>query len=333
MSINRRNAILTFDYEVFLGSQTGTTENCVIRPVQSVLDILKKNNAKAIFFTDAAWLLFLKENYLKDFKIVAEQLEFICKSGSSVELHLHPQWLDAYIVEGRIGFKSYDNYRLHSLDNESIVNLFSKSSDLLESITGQKISCFRAGGWCIEPFSKINEAFEKVNIKYDFSVVPGARVNEGKVYDFDFSDAPAIPFYSFTSNVCAPEKEGRFVEFPLSTYKNNVLYRIINKALLILKNDKIYGDGVGVKEKSVKSTLAGLFRFSKGMLSLDKLHTIVFRYLIASSFKGKDLLVIVSHPKTFSKQALINLDFITHNFNTLNTNDLANLIINYQHKE
>jgi hypothetical protein len=55
----KKNSIITFYYEVFLGHKTGTIETCVIKPTQLILEILHGNNAKAIFFVDATWLLFL----------------------------------------------------------------------------------------------------------------------------------------------------------------------------------------------------------------------------------------------------------------------------------
>src|SRR5450759_2134055 len=113
MSINKKNAIITFDYEVFLGRHTGTIENCVIRPTRLILDILKLNNARAIFFVDATWLLFLKENFNEHFQRIETQLKEIISSGSSVELHLHPQWLQAFKTGDRVVFNSFDNYALH----------------------------------------------------------------------------------------------------------------------------------------------------------------------------------------------------------------------------
>ena len=98
--------ILTFDYEVFLGHQTGTIDNCVLKPTRQILEVLKQNNAKAIFFVDATWLLFLKENIPADLRLVEEQLLDIIKTGSTVELHLHPQWINAYIIGDKIEFKS-----------------------------------------------------------------------------------------------------------------------------------------------------------------------------------------------------------------------------------
>lgn len=202
-----KNAIITIDYEVFLGQETGTIENCILNPTKSILNILKEEKAKAIFFVDATWLLFLKENIYNDFQRVSDQLKDIIELGSSVELHLHPQWKDAFLIGDKIHFKSYAHYSLQSLNQIDIKELFKKSVELLESITNQKILCFRAGGFCIEPFEKVKDAFENSGIKYDFSVVPGAYLRDGKVFDFDFSSAPKLPFYSFHNNIIKNEKK------------------------------------------------------------------------------------------------------------------------------
>lgn len=324
MSINKRDAIITFDYEVFLGRQTGTIENSVLKPTEAILKVLKENNAKAIFFVDTTWLLFLKENFSDDFRLVTGQLRSIAESDSSVELHLHPQWINAVKIGNQINFNSLKHYKLHYLSNEEILDLFNKTIDLLQSITNRKVRCFRAGGWCIEPFNKIRAAFEASGIKYDFSVAPGLYLNEGKVFDFDYSGAPKLPYYKFQNDVQRPEVEGQFLELPVSTYYNNSVYRLVNKILLIIKKDKIFGDGKGIKEKSF-FTLMSLYRhliFSYAMLTIDKTSSLYFRYLLQTHFRKTGLLVIISHPKTISKLALNNLSHITKNYNTLNSGDL-----------
>jgi len=320
----KKNAIITFDYEVFLGHKTGSIENCVIKPTILILKILEANNAKAIFFVDATWLLFIKENFADDFQLVARQLKSIVKAGSSVELHLHPQWLDAFKTGNLISFNSYRYYKLHSLNSKEIIDLFIKSIHLLESITNQKVQCFRAGGWCIEPFDLYKDIFDTFNIKYDFSVAPGLYIKEGEVFDFDFSDAPHLPFYRFQNDVLKPQKTGKYLEVPVSTYLNNPFYRLINKLLLKAANDKIYGNGIGIKEKSFFSTksLYQHLRFSHAMLTLDKTNNLFFRYLLQTHFNNTKLLVIVSHPKTVSVQSLTNLSIVTKSYNTLNSSDL-----------
>jgi len=321
----KKNVIITFDYEVFLGSQTGSIENSVIEPTQYALEILKEYNAKAIFFVDATWLLFLMENSPLDFKLVSKQLKDIINAGSSVELHLHPQWLDACKNGDQIEFKSFDNYSLHSLSDIEILNLFRKSIELLESITLQKIQCFRAGGFCIEPFEPIKRAFEECGIIYDFSVAPGMRLNSGNIYDYDFSDAPKLPYYHFQNNVKIPEPNGLFVEIPLSTYLNNPIYRLTNKLLLKLKKDKIFGDGTGIQEvpNFFLVSLLRRLQFSRSFLQFDKTSNVFFKFLIKTHFRKSHFLVIISHPKTLSRQGILNLSYITKKFNTVNYNDIG----------
>jgi len=327
-TIPKRTAIITFDYELFLGRRTGTVENSVLKPTEKVLQILLMNKAKAIFFVDAAWLLVMKEKNVKEFKMVAAQLKEITDAGSSVELHIHPQWFKAAYRNEQFILNSEEVYTIQSLPEDEILTIFLKCTELLSEITGKKPSCFRAGGWCIEPFHKLKESFRKTGIAYDFSVVAGNSIKEGKLYDYDFTKTPRLPFYRFSNTVNEQDKNGLFLEFPLSTYNSNPVYRIINKALLKIENDMIFGDGIGAKEKSFLNRLPGSLSFSKGMLMLDKTSSFLFRYLIKTHFKKSNLLVVVSHPKIISLQSLKNLDFITRRYKTLNAGNLDNFILN-----
>jgi hypothetical protein len=325
----KKVAIVTFDYEMFLGSKIGTIDNCLINPVRLILEILRINNAKSIFFVDATWLLFLEKNFPSDLRLVATQLKNIISIGSSVELHLHPQWLDAQIIGDQIRFKSIERYRLHSLNKEEIRDLFGRSIDILERITKKKVTCFRAGGFCIEPFLHIKDAFEQYGIKYDFSVAQGMLLNEGKTYDFDFSNTPRLPYYSFQYDVKYHEPSGQYIEIPLSTYYNNPLYRIVNKIILEIGGDEIFGDGKGIKEnkfyfiKSLKRRL----QFARSVLTFDRTSTSIFNHLLKTQFKRHEIITIISHPKLASKQALSNLSFILKTYPTLNSQDLDKYMI------
>lgn len=321
-----QNAIVTFDYEVFLGRKTGSVENCVLRPVELILETLCFHKAKAIFFVDAAWLLFIKGNSDLDFRRVSSQIRDIIACGSSVELHLHPQWLDAYIENGEMLFSTFDRYRLHALPRRDIGNLFRDSVDLLESISCRKVRCFRAGGWCIEPFHVLADSFAELGIKYDFSVVPGTSRSDGRIWDYDFSKSPRLPFYKFDSDINIPNKCGPFVEVPMVTYPTNIVYKCMNKALQNIVGDRIFGDGVGIKEMSLSKLLLQAIRGSRAMLSIDQTNSLMFRYLLAAHLRNVDPLVIVSHPKTGSSQALKNLAYIAKNFRTLCADDLDSIL-------
>lgn len=310
-----------------MGRRTGTIENCVINPTQMILDILTESGASAIFFVDSTWLLFLKDSFPSDFMRIARQLKEIIRSGSSVELHLHPQWIEATKNGNSISFKSLNNYKLISLSKPEIHNLFKDSINLLESITNTKVSCFRAGGFCIEPFNHVKEAFELFGIKYDFSVAPGAYLNDGKDYDYDFSFVPRLPYYRFQDDIQKPVDGGHFREISLSTYTNNPFYSVLNKAILKIKNDKIYGDGIGLQERPLFSwnSLKRLFMLNGGILSLDNTSNNFFRYLLATHFNRSELLVFLSHPKTVSPEGINNLKYVVKRYRMLSSVDLGTL--------
>lgn len=247
-----------------------------------------------------------------------------------MELHLHPQWINAYMIGDKIRFKSFENYRLHSLSQEDVLKLFRKSIELLESITLQKVRCFRAGGFCIEPFTHIKSAFEKFKIKYDFSVVPGMFLIGGNVYDYDFSDAPDLTNYSFQNDVKIPDPDRLFIEIPISTYQNNPIYRLATRLLLRLTKDRVFGDGKGIPKNSYHfwSSLPRRLSISKNLLTLDCISNSFFKFLIQCNFKKSHLLVIISHPKSLSRQALLNLKYIIRKYNTLNSIDLDEVLFN-----
>jgi hypothetical protein len=330
----KKNLIITFDYELFLGKKSGTIANSVIKPTQFILEVLQRNNGKAIFFVDATWLLFLRKNSPSDLKTVAKQIKDIISQGSSVELHLHPQWINAYIKQDSIGFEPDFKYKLHSFKQEEIIDIFKTSIDLLESITLQKILCFRAGGFCIEPFQKIKQSFEIFKIKYDFSLVPGVYLRSGKIYDYDFTDAPNLPYYSFQESAMVPDIQGDFIELPLSTYNNNAFYRLFNNVLLRLKKDKIYGDGKGIQQELsfLSRLLSKRLGFSRTFLTFDQMSSVLFKYILNNHFRNTPMIVILSHPKTLSDESLLNLAYVSRSYNTMNTKDLTHFLKEQKYK-
>lgn len=320
----KQAAILTFDYELFLGKKSGTILNSVIRPTQTILEILQRENAKAIFFVDATWLLFLKKNSGSDLKIVSDQIKDIVRQGSSVELHLHPQWIDAYQKDGTIYFKTFENYSFSAFKPDEILDLFRSSTALLESITRQKIRCYRAGGSCIEPFNQVKRAFDICKIKFDFSSFPGVYLRSGHIYDFDYRDIPDLMFFPFEDSVKKPTPDGNYFEFPTSTYNNNAFYRLLNIGLLKLRNDKIGGDGEGIQRELtlISRLVSKKLGFSRTFLTLDQMDTHLFQHILWHHFRNRRLIVILSHPKTFSGNSALNLTHIARYYNTMNSDDL-----------
>ena len=58
------NIYLTYDYELFFGSPTGSAEKCIIEPTEEIRKIAKDTGVKMVFFVDVGYLIRL--DYYKD---------------------------------------------------------------------------------------------------------------------------------------------------------------------------------------------------------------------------------------------------------------------------
>ncbi len=60
-----RRILLTFDYELFLGVNSGRINDCLIDPTQKVTAVMDRFGLKGIFFVDLLYLVRLKEELPK----------------------------------------------------------------------------------------------------------------------------------------------------------------------------------------------------------------------------------------------------------------------------
>lgn len=334
--MQNKKLILTFDYELYLGNDSGTVQKCIIEPTDIILELLKKYKSKGIFFVDAAYLLKLAEFNHKDLNIINEQISRIIKNGNNIELHLHPQWLDAYeINKDKWGFKGYDRYRLHSLEDKDIEKLFNDGVDYLEDIIHKndkkyKIKAFRAGGWSIQPFDKLKYFFIKNDILFDFSVNPGLY-SSADTYDyFDFRDAPDdLDYWRFNDDPSSPDTNGKFIEIPVSTLKVKKIDLWLNY-YLFKKNECRYGDGKSIgkktKKNSIKRKIANLFKLYStcySSVSIDGLSNKYFiKFLKRYDKNDKGYLTVVCHPKELSKNSLKNLEYLLRHYSAIGIKEL-----------
>ena len=320
-----KKVLLTFDYELFMGSRSGTVDNCLLRPTSEILDILKKNNGKAIFFIDTTFLSLLKKDIPEDFVRVKEQIKRMCHEGHLVELHIHPQWQDAYkISDKEWGFKKEMKYRLDLFKQDEIVAIFKESYNVLQSILSEagpqyKLSAFRAGGWCLPPFSLLKPVFTELGLKYDLSVLPGSQVDNGIFQKYDYRSAPSDKTcWSFAEEVWKPGP-GPFIEVPCTMVKFNRVSLVQNR--LYMKKQRVYGDGAGaVHRKSRLTKIKAIFSNPYKPLTLDGYNESI---LFESINKMKlPVATLVGHPKSFGPLNMTALDKLTTEYQTILLQDL-----------
>lgn len=231
---------LTLDYELF-GSGRGDVFKHIIEPTNRLLDICSRNKIKLTIFFEVVEYWKIKEQYEKGIhmgyasnpaKAMEEQIKRAYQQGHDIQLHLHPQWLDAK-YENEEWILNLDYWRLPEVPdqaNDSISmglnDLIRTGKEAIESILqpinpDYKCNIFRAGGYNIDPSERILNVLKKNSFQADSSVYYGGKV-DSKLSKYDFSNASEeIPFWytSRHSMLAANGYKSNFLELPIFARK------------------------------------------------------------------------------------------------------------------
>ena len=326
--MNKKQVLLTFDYELFLGSLSGTAKNCLINPTNNLIKVLSKHQIKAIFFIDILYLVRLKElvesntKAKEDYALVVAQIQKLAQLGHYIYLHIHPHWLDAvYIAEkNQWNLSDIHRFALSNLSNQDrelvLKNGLLALQDVLSNVpNAHKVEGFRAGGLYVQPFNLLSAFLKQNGLPFEFSVYPNFK-SEAQGARVDFTKVPNNRIYSFENDCCVEEKDGYFKQFTISEIQflginrivNSIYFRINTKLL----KDKAWGDGKGaahiVQNNDVKIGVQGVVKESAAveLMNFWKNKTYM-EYLEQNS-----LLHFLSHPKLISPHNLRALDsFLT----------------------
>ncbi|MBA4240178.1 MAG: hypothetical protein C0448_05600 [Sphingobacteriaceae bacterium] len=304
-----KNILLTFDYEPYLGKKSGSAKKCVIEPTNALLSIVKKYNAKCVFFVDLLYVSYLKKipDLHLDFEAIKAQLILLNKNGHFIFPHIHPHWIDSVYIkeEKQFDLSNLSRYSLSMFSVSEINDLFTEAIRLLNDIgISYNAYGYRAGGWCIQPFCNFKDIFLRNNIISEFSVLPGYK-NKSMTQAFDFSDVTTNKPYLFSDRVEIPDIKGLFKEFPISTIYCNgsvVLQDKIVKKYLWKTGDRGWGDGISADTASFKSNSN-----NQEMISIDIL-TIAKLKLYKSYINKNDYMHWISHPKMFTHHGLYTFE-------------------------
>lgn len=304
------NVFLTFDYELFFGSNTGTVQKCMIEPTNRLLEMSKKHSVPMTFFVDIGYVIALERqldtySILKnDYDLVIGQIREMIASGSDVQLHIHPHWEKSTFDGEKWKIITQNAYKLSDFspaERERIIRTYKAK---LDEIIGRKTHTFRAGGWCIQPFDQLEKLFQELEIRYDTSVFPGGRMEAGE-YAFDFRNAPRKDHYRFQSDVCVEDFTGYFTEFPIASFRYSPLFywRLYILGRLNPANHKMLGDGIFMSQPGRKKHV--LTHFTWNHASTDGFYATKLPQITRQALKQKsENLVVIGHPKSCTLYSL-----------------------------
>jgi hypothetical protein len=302
---------LTFDYELFFVG--GTVERCLIEPVDLLLAELEAAGGKACFFVDATCLARMRAEpgAARQSDVVNDQVGRIVSQGHRVELHVHPQWLDAvWSGNGRWEFTKYRSNMLTDLEPAESLELMSSSADaLLDAARAAdpdyELEAFRAAGLCAEPFDAIRAGMLALGLTIDSSVAPGMS-RDSDVHAFDYRDAPTDPCWRFDDDPLAPAGDGRFVELPITSRRTRLATKVRRRIHKMSHpaEYEVFGDGTWMPSDE---SLATRLQSSIGPVTLEATPLSIVRPIVASA---GDLVTFISHPKAMSPVSLKSLRWL-----------------------
>jgi hypothetical protein len=313
------NIYLSFDYEIYFGENPGTVDKCIIYPTSELIRIAEKYNARFSFFVDCGFLVKLnkyRKSYPQlenDYTAIVTQLSYLSRTGHDIQLHIHPHWEDSY-YDGKKWVMDVSRYKLADFDEAQIEDIVYRYKKELTTITGKEVFAFRAGGWCLQPFDKIKNAFVKHQITLDSTVFKNGFYRSEN-YHYDFTAAPEKDLYRFENDPTQESETGFFTEMPIAAIRNSPLF-FWTLFLLGRKNPyfhKPLGDGRAMAAKGYRKKL--LTSFSNNPVSVDGYNARLLGTALKQCIKKKfNHFVIIGHPKALSRYSLQKIEqFIDKN--------------------
>jgi peptidoglycan/xylan/chitin deacetylase (PgdA/CDA1 family) len=315
------NILLTLDYEIFFGSNSGTPEKSIIHPTNRLLEVLNKHDIKASFFVDSGYLIKLNE-YKKQYKVLEDhygkiisQIKFLSDNGHDIQLHIHPHWEDSY-YDGDKWILDTTRYRLHAFNDTEVDDIVYRYKKVLTDIVGDRVFTFRAGGWCMQPFDKLKNALKKYDIWLDSTVFEGGK-NDSTTHYFNFTNAPKKDIWRFEDDPLIENKSGFFTEASIGSYRVSPLFFWKLAFVKKLGGDKHKGFGDGRAAGGSKwDKIRMLTKWTNSVVSLDGYKASYLQDAFDKFCKNKNnkYLVIIGHPKAMSEYSLKKLEeFIKNN--------------------
>lgn len=309
------NFLISLDYELFFGRRTGSVEHCLVEPSEALCKAVHPYGGKLSFFVDVGFLLRLaaeagKSDLLsREYNQLCRHLERLVQLGHELQLHIHPHWEDSYWADGSWQV-DVRRYRLHDFAEAEIASIVSRYCKALAAFCpAESICAFRAGGWVLQPFSKLAGALAANGIEIDSTVFENGR-SESDTHLFDFRSAPQQSLWRFNDDPLVAVEQGRFLELPIAAHPVSpaFFWKLAFFKKLALSADRSFGDGAAIplgRNDLLKKLLARTWSVvSIDGRKVDFLEAAFERY----AQLGRKDFVVIGHPKALTRHSIARLE-------------------------
>jgi hypothetical protein len=193
------------DWEV-RGNGTGDPRVLQFEPMRKLVKIFNEHGIRGSFNAEVMQQLTYRseQERFPELKAIADEWEEVVtesfRQGHDIQLHLHPQWMDAR-YEGNGNWKLSGDWSILNYPPQQIRAMLVAGKQYLETLLrriDQRYSCvsFRSGSWCAAPSDSLMPILSELGFVFDMSIVAGIRNDTPQVrLDYTRCEEPFVPYY------------------------------------------------------------------------------------------------------------------------------------------
>jgi len=224
--MSKRFTILIEDDWEVMGNGLGNVAQLQYLPSMFFMKLARRLGIKLTFMVDVVQQLEFKKYIHTDYNLKLQKnlwddSVLLMKSyGFDVQLHLHPQWLNAtlkddfFFLNNNWNFGRYSDADQDQLIGESVNYLH----ELIRPIDPDyKVVAYKGGSWGLQPSGTLLKNMEKHGIRLVTGVRRGMYL-PGNGVDYRTLEEPTMPYYPVYDDLCkvSAEKKEIFI-IPLQT--------------------------------------------------------------------------------------------------------------------
>lgn len=222
--------IIEDDFEV-MGNGLGNVAYHQYLPANFLMNLCEEIGIRVSFMVDLAHILELKKISKKhpdlnlQVSLWEETVQQMVQRGFDVQLHLHPQWLNA--VYKKPFFYLSDNWNIGRYSLEDQRFLIVKSIEYLTQLISPvkpdyKVHTFKAGSWGMQPSENLLSIFNT----YGFEIICGLRKDmhiPDAGIDYRNLEEPTFPYYPNFHDIQKIGTQNSLIVIPLAFYAPDIV--------------------------------------------------------------------------------------------------------------
>ncbi|HMU09192.1 MAG TPA: hypothetical protein PKC54_04255 [Ferruginibacter sp.] len=230
--MSKRFTILIEDDWEVMGNGLGNVAQLQYLPSMFFMKLARRLGIKLTFMVDVVQQLEYSKHTKSDYNLQLQKnlwddsVRLMKSYGFDVQLHLHPQWMNAtrkddfFFLNDNWNFGRYSDTEQDRLIGESVNYLH----NLLRPIDPEyKVVAYKGGSWGLQPSGTLLKNMEKHGIKIVTGVRKGMYL-PGNGVDYRTLEETTMPYYPVYDDLCrvSAEKKEIFI-IPLQTVTPGVM--------------------------------------------------------------------------------------------------------------